>query len=376
MTRPVEPYIPSAIIPAQGSSEAKLHALLQDLVEENPAPAPGVSHKGTAVLMTFGELWALVGGPLITGAIPCIEPETTIFIRAYRDKKALTRAKVRRRSFPNTIFINLAHVQDATLAAKLRIEYREAADGVAMRNECPAALRLPFEIYRSLDGFCGATTTLSQTLLEELLHLIAGRLDISKITVLRGLIKDEAVLPALKPILGLSLKAIKDARDKEKYETPLERFERRIRYLFEDWEMTARFAKLCAALGHVPSGRTDIGKLIRDVPLLTKGVRAVPISLWKSGGIVNDHYFRPLAELNAALLMAYPEGASDYALHGALPYHFGMVRLLHGDPDGMARMDFRPKPCTVVGRNTGAPIRTRIKWVQVRKKGPPPAPTG
>lgn len=352
---------------AIGTAEEKANALVHQLDVLNPTPPDKISDDTVAITLPFGQLWDMVGGSLISGAKPSLDPKTPIHIRPYMDDDALTRAKVNRTRFPNTIFINMAHVRDQNLIAKLRVGYREAADGVLLRNECPPELLFAFHVYLSLDGFSGARTSYAQTLEEELLHLLSGEDDISKKAQLRRLVQDKNALPDALPLLEQSLYKSKEERDRPEGEKPYQRFQRRVRYLGDDWEFIARLGKLCRAMGTIPQTREEIAAFIKDIPLLLdgqKGLRVRSSSLWEASRIgEGKHFFRPLAEINALILILYPNGASTYFKDKALPYYFGILRTLHGDKDAMLRLGFKPVEKPVRGKKTGQVLKQRRVWV-------------
>ncbi len=348
--------------PAQGhdARERVAHALLDEVVAINPdAPRQPSLKYTSAVTYNILHLMRGVGGFAVQE--PSEEQQEKLKkkklpFRAFRNPDIASRARrplldslleegeaITKRTV-RPVFINTAHYPDQTTLSKLRDNYKkqanqfidadtnirdllhEAAGEVTAYNghKLSREQRIALYLYREVDGNFTVRTNNGLMLREEIVHSLQSMLKVPYLLMRKTLVAHHDTPDFLKGILAHSRAAQTAKRDADE-ETPYERAQRRLNYLWNDREMQARIDKVFCEAGIFPTSSSDAIEQLRGLGLTLGGIRDLQhCGIWERSRI-NGHYSRALAELNWAIIAGFPDGAPDYFKEVVLPYHIAQV---------------------------------------------------
>ncbi len=242
------------------------------------------------------------------------------------------------------LFLNAAHYPDQTHLAALRHKIYQDATAVLnadllcdaldnARREVTGATppltpqqRIAMFLYREVDGNYTVGINNALTLREELFHTFQSMLDVSRTYMSHKMLQDTGISPFIASVLSRSKAEQIDNRNAGT-ETAYQRMERRLGYLLSDRELQARIDKVCVEIGRVPEAIEDPAEFLQNLGLALGGIKDLQASgnsIWERS-IIGGKASRAMAELNFAIVAAFPDGITDHFRNVALPYHMAQV---------------------------------------------------
>lgn len=325
--------------------------------QRNAPTAPTL--QSPAYIANLLHVWNGVGGFLLT------QPnkddakqlaELRVEFRSFKNPALATRARrvpyskllandePARPDFVSPLFLNAAHYPDQRQLAALRHTiYQDATtvlnadllfDALAdARDEVTQATpklspqqRTAMFLYREVDGNYTVGINNALTLREELFHTFQTILNVSRSYMSHEMQSDAQTSPFIASVLSRSKSEQIDNRNTGK-ETAYQRMERRLGYLLSDRELQARIDKVCVEIGRVPEAMEDPAEFLQGLGLALGGLKDLEGhggSIWERS-IIGGKPSRAMAELNFAIVAAFPDGVSQHFREVALPYHMAQV---------------------------------------------------
>ena len=337
--------------------EISFFGVLNELALLNPEPPSELCERNRATEIDFDTLFEMTGGYLTQN--PTLPPpqNRTIYIRAYKNADIATRASTKKKTYPNTIFINTAHVEDPYLLTSLREGYGDAARQLA-RSDIADHFISPVLLYGQLEGNADVRTVYRLTFREELFHLKQEDTGVDANMKRIELSVHPDVPYFMRHILGKSQMELRKKR-KAGTETPFDRFERRLNYLWKDREFQAKLDKVFCEYGRTPNDMRDALRIFDDIGLATGGYQSLRATDLMEASYIHGKPSRALAELNFALVSVFPHGVPQRIMTQVIAYHLGHVMRLNGDADAMLKMGFESVRVPVRNSN-GAAVKGKF----------------
>lgn len=325
--------------------------------QRNPPLAPTL--QSPAYIANLLHVWNGVGGFLLARPNKAdMEKlaELLVEFRSFKNPALATRARrvpyskfsaddrPANPNFVSPLFLNAAHYPDQDHLAALRHTIHRDATLVLNADFLHDALdhardevtqptqklspqqRIAMFLYREVDGNFTVGINNALTLREELFHTFQSILNVSRGYMSNEIQHDAETSPFIVSVLNRSRAEQIDARNAGT-ETAYARMERRLGYLLSDRELQARIDKVCVEIGRVPEAMEDPAEFLSQLGLALGGMKdleGVGNSIWERS-IIAGKPSRAMAELNFAIVAAFPDGVSQHFREVALPYHMAQV---------------------------------------------------